>query len=150
MQTPEYYMAMALEEAQKAYDADEVPIGAVIVKNEAVIGRGHNQTETTKDPTAHAEIIAIKDAARTLGGWRLNGCSLYVTTEPCFMCAGAIVLARIEHVYIGTEDPKAGACVSLGQMLCDKRLNHQAELTVGILKEDCQQLLKNFFRKLRK
>lgn len=150
MQTPEDYMKMALEEAQKAYDADEVPIGAVIVKNETVIGRGHNQTESSKDPTAHAEIIAIKQAAKTLGGWRLNDCDLYVTTEPCFMCAGAIVLARISHVYIGTEDPKTGACISLGHVLCDERLNHQAELTVGILKEDCQQLLKNFFRKLRK
>lgn len=150
MQTPEYYMKIALEEAQKAYDANEVPIGAVVVKNNIVIGRGCNKTESTKDPTAHAEIIAIKDAAKTLGGWRLSGCDLYVTAEPCFMCAGAIVLARISHLYIGTEDPKAGACVSLGSVVTDERLNHQVKLTVGILQEDCRQLLKNFFRELRK
>lgn len=106
MQTPEYYMRMALEEAQKAYEENEVPIGAVIVKGETVIGRGHNRTQTIKDPTAHAEMIAIREAATTLGGWRLSDCNLYVTVEPCFMCAGAIVLARISHVYIGTEDPK--------------------------------------------
>ena len=150
MQTPEYYMKMALKEAQKAYDADEVPIGAVIVKNEVVIGRGHNMTETSKDPTAHAEIVAIREAAQTLGGWRLSDCDLYVTTEPCFMCAGAIVLARISHLYIGTEDPKAGACVSLSNVVTDERLNHQVKLTVGVLEEDCRHLLKNFFRKLRK
>ena len=150
MQTPEYYMKMALEEAQKAYAADEVPIGAVIVKNDVVIGRGYNMTETTKDPTAHAEILAIRDAAKTLGGWRLSHCDLYVTTEPCFMCAGAIVLARISHLYIGTEDPKAGACVSLGSVVTDERLNHQVMMTVGILREDCRQLLISFFRKLRK
>lgn len=150
MQTPEYYMRMALEEAQKAYEENEVPIGAVIVKGETVIGRGHNRTQTIKDPTAHAEMIAIREAATTLGGWRLSDCNLYVTVEPCFMCAGAIVLARISHVYIGTEDPKTGACVSLSKVLSDERLNHQPELTVGILKEDCQQLLKSFFRKLRK
>lgn len=150
MQTPEYYMKIALEEAQKAYEENEVPIGAVIVQNGVVIGRGYNRTESTKDPTSHAEIIAIKEASKTLGGWRLSDCDLYVTTEPCFMCAGAIVLARISHLYIGTEDPKAGACVSLGSVVTDERLNHQVELTVGILKEDCRQLLKNFFRKLRK
>ena len=150
MHTPEYYMKMALEEAQKAYDADEVPIGAIIVKNDVVIGRGYNMTEKTKDPTAHAEIIAIRDAAKALGGWRLSQCDLYVTTEPCFMCAGAIVLARISHLYIGTEDPKAGACVSLGSVVTDERLNHQVKMTVGILREDCRQLLKSFFRKLRK
>ena len=150
MQTPEYYMRMALEEAQKAYEENEVPIGAVIVKGETVIGRGHNRTQTIKDPTAHAEMIAIREAATTLGGWRLSDCNLYVTVEPCFMCAGAIVLARISHVYIGTEDPKTGACVSLSKVISDERLNHQPELTVGILKEDCQQLLKSFFRKLRK
>jgi len=150
MQSPEYYMRMALEEAQKAYDLNEVPIGAVIVKNDKLIGRGHNRTETSKDPTAHAEIIAIREAAKALGGWRLSDCDLYVTTEPCFMCAGAIVLARISHLYIGTEDPKTGACVSLSHVTTDERLNHQVELTVGILQEDCRQLLKNFFRKLRK
>ncbi|NCB42752.1 MAG: nucleoside deaminase [Clostridia bacterium] len=150
MKSPEYYMRMALEEAQKAYDLNEVPIGAVIVKNDTIIGRGHNKIETSKDPTAHAEIIAIREATEALGGWRLSDCDLYVTTEPCFMCAGAIVLARISRLYIGTEDPKTGACVSLSHVTTDERLNHQVELTVGVLKDECRQLLKNFFRKLRK
>ena len=146
----EDYMRIALQEAQQALELGEVPIGAVIVRNGEVVGRGHNTTETDKDPTCHAEIAAIRDAAKTLGGWRLVGCSMYVTAEPCSMCAGAIVLARIEKLFIGTPDPKAGACVSLSNITTDPRLNHQVELSVGLLQEECSGILKEFFRRLRK
>ena len=150
MFTDEDYMRIALLEAQKAADAGEVPIGAVIVKDGVIVGRGHNTTETDKDPSCHAEMSAIRDAAKTLGGWRLPGCDMYVTVEPCSMCAGAIVLARIECLFIGTEDPKAGACVSLFNITTDQRLNHQVELHTGLLKEECSAMLKDFFRKLRR
>ena len=143
------YMRLALAEAQKAYDLGEVPVGAVIVKDGKVVGSGHNTTESDKDATCHAEIAAIRQACKTLGGWRLPGCSMYVTTEPCAMCAGAIVLARIEKLYVGTEDPKAGACGSLRNIVCDERLNHQVELTTGVLKEECSKILKDFFKQLR-
>ena len=149
MDTHEYYMRLAIAEAEKAAAIGEIPIGAVIVRNGRVIGSGYNTTETDKDPTCHAEIAAIRQASRTLGGWRLPGCSMYVTTEPCHMCAGAIVLARIENLYIGTEDPKAGACVSLNHVVTDERLNHRVNLTTGVLKEECSALLKDFFRNLR-
>jgi tRNA(adenine34) deaminase len=150
MKTPEDYMRKALEEAKIAFEQGEVPVGAVIVKDGVIVGKGHNTTESSKDPTSHAEMIAIRDASKTLGGWRLTGCDMYVTAEPCSMCAGAIVLARLSGLYIGTEDPKAGACVSLSNIATDPRLNHQVELYVGILKEECQQLLRDFFRRLRK
>ncbi len=150
MQTHEDYMREALTEAKTAYAQGEVPIGAVIVKDGLIIGRGRNSTEKSKDPTSHAEMLAIREAAGTLGGWRLTGCDMYVTVEPCSMCAGAIVLSRLSGLYIGTEDPKAGACVSLNNIVTDTRLNHQVELHMGILKEDCQQLLRDFFRELRK
>ena len=146
---PEEYMREALELARQAAEAGEVPIGAVIVKDGEIIGRGRNSTETDRDPTCHAEINAIRDAARHLGGWRLADCSMYVTAEPCSMCAGAIVLARIKELYIGTEDPKAGACVSLAGITTDSRLNHQVELHVGILRDECSAELKSFFRALR-
>ena len=146
---PEDFMREALALAAEAFEAGEVPVGAVIVKDGAVIGRGRNSTETDKDPTCHAEIKAIRQAAKALGGWRLSGGSMYVTAEPCSMCAGAIVLARIEKLYIGTPDPKAGACVSLSNITTDSRLNHQVELTVGVLQEECSQILKSFFRGLR-
>lgn len=149
MDTHEYYMSLAIEEAKKAGAMGEIPIGAVIVRDGEVVGRGHNTTETDKDPTCHAEVSAIRDACRKLGGWRLPGCSMYVTTEPCHMCAGAIVLARIEELYIGTEDPKAGACVSLNHVVTDERLNHRVKLTTGVLQEECSRLLKDFFRALR-
>ena len=145
----EEYMRMALELAKEAAAAGEVPVGAVIVKDGVVVGKGRNSTEADKDPTCHAEIKAIRQAAETLGGWRLSGCTMYVTAEPCSMCAGAIVLARIEELFIGTTDPKAGACVSLYSIPTDSRLNHRVKLTVGLLQEECSAVLKAFFRGLR-
>ena len=150
MNQPRHYMGIALEEAQKAFEKGEVPVGAVIVKGEDIIGRGYNLVESIKDPTAHAEILAIRQAAETLGGWRLSGCDLYVTVEPCAMCAGAIVLSRISRLFIGTPDPKAGACFSVNNLITDSRLNHQVELSTGILEEECRQLMRQFFRQLRK
>lgn len=150
MDQPRYYMGIALEEAQKAFEKGEVPVGAVVVKGGSVIGRGHNLVESAKDPTAHAEILAIRQAAEFLGGWRLAGCDLYVTVEPCAMCAGAVVLARISRLFIGTPDPKAGACFSVNHLVTDPRLNHQVELIAGILEEECKQLMRTFFRQLRK
>ena len=144
------FMKLALEEARKAYDMGEVPVGAVIVRDGEIVGRGHNLTHTAKDPTAHAEIIALRDAARTLGGWRLPGCTMYVTTEPCSMCAGAIVLSRMPRLYIGTMDPKAGACGSVYNIVSDSRLNHRVETETGLLAEECGLLMKEFFRSLRK
>ena len=145
----EEYMRMALDLARQAAAEGEVPVGAVIVKDGKVIGEGRNSTEGDKDPTCHAEIKAIKQAAAALGGWRLCGCSMYVTAEPCSMCAGAIVLARIEELYIGAVDPKAGACVSLFAIPTDSRLNHRVKLTVGVLQEECSAVLKDFFKSLR-
>ena len=146
---PELFMEEALRLARLAAEAGEVPVGAVIVKDGEIIGRGFNSTETDKDPTCHAEIKAIRQAAAALDGWRLSGCSMYVTLEPCSMCAGAIVLARLDALYIGTPDPKSGACVSLSQITTDSRLNHRVELHVGILQEECSAVMKDFFRKLR-
>ncbi len=150
MLTAEVCMRLAIEEAKMAAASGEVPVGAVIVRNGEVIGRGRNSTETDKDPTCHAEIKAIREASKVLGGWRLPGCEMYVTTEPCSMCAGAIVLARIEKLYVGTPDPKAGACGSLYNIVRDGRLNHQTELVTGVLQEECSALLKDFFAGLRK
>ena len=144
------YMIEALEEAQKAYDCGEVPIGAVVEKDGAIIGRGHNLTETLKDPTAHAEMLALREAAKKLGGWRLLGCNLYVTAEPCAMCAGAIVWARIHRLSIGTMDPKGGACGSVFNIPQEPRLNHYVEIETGIMQQDCQNILKAFFKELRK
>lgn len=145
----ESYMQEALKEARIAYSMGEIPIGAVIVKDGVIVGRGHNSAESSKDPTCHAEISAIREACRTLDAWRLSGCEMYVTLEPCSMCAGAIVLARIEKLYIGTTDPKAGACVSLNNITTDERLNHRVELHMGLLQEECSRILKDFFRELR-
>lgn len=144
------FMNKALKEAEKAKAIGEIPIGAVIVKENRIVGYGHNMTNISKDPTAHAEILAIRDAAKNIGGWRLSGCSLYVTMEPCTMCAGAIVLARIEKIYIGAEDPKSGACGSLYNILQDERLNHYVEIETGILKKQCSDIVKDFFIDLRK
>lgn len=143
-------MGEALKEAEKALEIDEVPVGAVIEKDGIIVGRAHNLTETSKDPTAHAEILAIREASKTLGGWRLVGCNLYVTTEPCSMCAGAIVLARINKVFIGTPDRKTGACGSLMNILQDERLNHFVEIETGIMQQKCEEILKLFFKKLRR
>jgi tRNA(adenine34) deaminase len=145
----EYFMAEALKEAQKAYDREEIPIGAVIVKDGKIIGRGFNQKEETCNATAHAEMIAIKQASEMLKAWRLTGCTMYVTLEPCTMCAGALVNARIDKLVIGTSDPKTGACGSVFNIAQDNRLNHQIELQLGVLEEDCSTILKSFFKILR-
>ena len=143
-------MKEALAEAKKAAAAGEVPVGAVIVKDGEIIGRGHNETETAKDPTAHAEMIAIRQAAKNLGGWRLTGCTMYVTTEPCSMCAGAIVWSRISRLFIGTMDPKSGACGSVFNIPQESRLNHFVEIETGLMQEECSSLMKSFFKELRK
>lgn len=150
MDQPRYYMGIALQEAKKAFEEGEVPVGAVVVRGGDIVGRGHNRVETDKDPTAHAEILAIRQAARTLGGWRLSDCDLYVTVEPCAMCAGAIVLSRIDRLFVGAPDPKAGACFSVNHLVTDSRLNHRVELFTGVLEEECRQLMRRFFRRLRK
>jgi tRNA(adenine34) deaminase len=142
-------MSEAIAEARKAEERGEVPVGAVIEKDGRIIGRGHNMVETLKDPTAHAEIAAIKDAAGNLGGWRLLGCNMYVTCEPCAMCAGALVLARIEKVCIGAKDPKSGACGSVVNIIQEGRLNHYVEIETGIMEQECQQMMKEFFKKRR-
>lgn len=143
------YMLAAIEEAKKAEAMDEVPIGAVVVYQGQVIGRGHNLRESTHDPTAHAEIIAIRQAAQMMKSWRLEECSLYVTLEPCPMCAGAILQSRIERVIYGATDPKAGCAGTLFNLLQDSRFNHQTEVILGIEQEMCRQLLTNFFQMLR-
>ncbi len=143
------FMKEALVEAKKAFALQEVPIGAIIEKDGKIVGRGHNLTETMKDPTAHAEILAIRQAAQTLGGWRLLDCNMYVTTEPCSMCAGAIVLARIKKLFIGTQNPKAGACGSIFNIVQEKRLNHFVEIEIGLLQKECEQMMKSFFKVLK-
>jgi len=143
------WMREAMEEARKAEAIKEVPIGAVIVKDGVVVGRGHNLRETLHDPTAHAELIAIKEASERLGAWRLSGCTLYVTLEPCPMCAGAIVQARLQKVVFGAPDPKAGCAGTLLNLLQEPRFNHEAEVVGGVLQEECGGMLTQFFRKLR-
>lgn len=138
-----------MDEARKAEAIGEVPIGAVVVHNDEIIGRGYNLRETGLDPTAHAEMIAIKEASRTLGAWRLLGCTLYVTLEPCPMCAGAIVQARVPLVVYGATDPKAGCAGTLMNLLQEERFNHRCEVIGGVLGEECGELLSGFFRKLR-
>jgi tRNA(adenine34) deaminase len=140
---------MALQQAVAAGSVDEVPIGAIIVHQGRVIGAAHNQRETLRDPTAHAEMLAITQAAEALGDWRLNDCALYVTLEPCPMCAGAIINARIPLVVFGASDPKAGAAGTLFQLLNDSRLNHQCEVVAGVLAPPCGELLTDFFRRQR-
>lgn len=143
------FMTEAIAEARKAEILGEVPVGAVIVRNGEIIARGHNLTETRRDPTAHAEMIAIREAAETLGGWRLTGCEMYVTLEPCSMCAGALVWSRMEKLHIGAMDPKAGACGSVLNIVGDTRLNHNVPVESGIMEEECSRLIKDFFRELR-
>ena len=142
-------MQQALREAELALEADDVPVGAVIVHEGRVVGRGHNQREQLQDPTAHAEMIALTAAATAVGSWRLEGCTLYVTLEPCVMCAGAIVLARIERLVFGARDPKAGACGSVFNLVEDSRLNHQVHMTGGVLADACRNLLRDFFARQR-
>ena len=144
-QWDQFWMKRALAQAIAAQKADEVPVGAVVVYDGSIIGEAHNGREQLKDPTAHAEMIAITQAAASLGDWRLERCTLYVTLEPCPMCAGAILLARIPRVVFGASDPKAGAVVSLFQLLTDSRLNHCADVVGGVLGRECGELLSRFF-----
>jgi tRNA(adenine34) deaminase len=142
-------MYSALEQARRAFEIEEVPIGAIVVHQDEIIGEGYNQRETLSDPTAHAEMIAITQAAQALGDWRLSGCTLYVTLEPCPMCAGAIVQARIPRVIFGTTDPKAGACTTLYRITDDPRLYHRCTVLGGVLQEDCKGILQQFFTQQR-
>jgi tRNA(adenine34) deaminase len=143
------FMQQALELARRALDSDDVPVGALVVHETRVIGRGYNQREKLHDPTAHAEMIALSAAAEYLGQWRLDDCTLYVTLEPCTMCAGALVLARLPRLVYAATDPKAGACGSLFEITQDPRLNHRVETTAGVLAEPAAELLREFFRNRR-
>ncbi len=145
----EKFMKEALKEAQKAFDKEEVPIGAVIVKDGKIIARAHNLKEIKKDTTEHAEIRAIKKASKKINAWRLNECELYTTLEPCPMCAGAIVQARIKKIYIGTMDEKTGACGSILNLLKDYKFNHNVEIEYNILGTECKEILQKFFKQLR-
>lgn len=142
-------MQLAIEEARAALLHDDVPIGAVVVHDGEVVGRGHNRREVDQDPTAHAEVLAVQAAAQQLGSWRLEGCTLAVTLEPCAMCAGALVLARVPTVVYGADDPKAGAGGSLMDILDDDRLNHRCDVVRGVRAEECGDLLRDFFRARR-
>ena len=144
------YMRAALNEAKKAYKKEEVPVGVVIVKEGKIIAKAHNLKESKKDTTCDAEILAIKKASKKLNSWRLENCEMYVTLEPCPMCAGALIQARIKKVYIGTMDYKTGACGSVFNLLEDYTFNHKVECESGILKEECEKILQDFFKELRK
>ena len=145
----ERYMQMAIEQARIAEENGDVPIGAVIVGENGIIGKAYNQREQLQDPTAHAEIIALTQAAAAMENWHLNGCTIYVTLEPCPMCAGALVLARMDRLVYGCDDPKSGACGSLYNIVHDERLNHRLEVTSGVLADECSQQLQEFFAKRR-
>src|SRR5688500_3976346 len=148
--THDFYMQLALQQAEEGLAENEVPVGCVIVRGEQVIAAAHDQREQLRDPTAHAEMIAITQAAQSVGDWRLEGCALYVTLEPCCMCAGAILNARVPHVIYGATNPKAGAVQSLFHLLDDARLNHRCEVTPGILAERCGEILTRFFQDQRR
>ncbi len=145
----EKYMREAIRQAEKAYRLDETPIGCVIVHDGKIIGRGYNRRNTDKNPLAHAELSAIKKASRKLGDWRLEECTLYVTLEPCQMCAGAIVQSRVTRVVVGCMNPKAGCAGSVLNLLDVREFNHQAELTTGVLEQECSMMMKQFFKELR-
>ena len=147
--TDEKYMKEALKQAKKAYALEETPIGCVIVREGKIISRGYNRRNTDKNPLAHAEITAIRKASKKLGDWRLEGCTLYVTLEPCQMCAGAIIQSRMDRVVIGCMNPKAGCAGSVLNLLQVDRFNHQADVTRGVLEEKCSEVMKSFFRELR-
>src|SRR5437762_3437611 len=149
MESDEQYMDLALSEAEKAESAGEVPVGAVIVSGGAVIGRGFNQPVSGHDPTAHAEIIALREASRHLGNYRLADATMYCTVEPCMMCAGAMIHARIARLVFGTFDPKAGSAGSIYNVLTDPRLNHRVDVVSGIREEECAMLLREFFAQRR-
>jgi tRNA(adenine34) deaminase len=144
-----YWMKKALNLARKAEEIGEVPIGSIIVKDGSIVGRGFNQRESRNDPSAHAEMIAIRQTSRKLNAWRLTGTTLYVTLEPCPMCMGAIILARIDRVVFGCLDPKAGAAGSLYNLAEDRRFNHRVELSGRVMEQECSEILSSFFRKLR-
>jgi tRNA(adenine34) deaminase len=146
----DFFMRMALDQAQQAMADNEVPVGAVIIHQGRIVAAAYNQREQLRDPTAHAEMIAITQAAESLGDWRLEDCTLYVTLEPCPMCAGAILQARIPHVVFGARDPKAGAVTSLFQLLNDSRLNHACNVVAGVLEPECGQILSQFFQQQRR
>ncbi len=150
MKQHEHWMRIAMEEAKKAEAIGEVPIGAIVVRGDEIIGRGYNLRETTLDSTAHAEMIAIRQASEALQAWRLLDCTLYVTLEPCPMCAGAIVQSRVPHVVYGTTDPKAGCAGTLMNLLQEPRFNHRADVIDGVLRDECAAMLTQFFRRLRK
>ncbi|MGI6217766.1 MAG: tRNA adenosine(34) deaminase TadA [Coriobacteriales bacterium] len=151
MHTPddEQFMRLALDEARSALDSGDVPVGAVVVCGGEVVSRGHNRREEENDPTAHAEVVAIREASRALGRWRLSDCTLYVTLEPCIMCAGAMLQARIARCVVGAIDPKAGALDSIYALGDDPRLNHSFPVTYGVLEDECSELLNGFFSKVR-
>jgi tRNA(adenine34) deaminase len=149
MVTHEFLMQQAFREAEKAFEKQEVPIGAVVVADGKILGRGHNMVESLQDPTAHAEVIAITAAANTLGSWRLEGTTLYVTKEPCPMCAGAVYLSRIPHVVYGVSDPRMGACGSTENIVQSVRLRSNVAVTSGILGPECLAILQAFFKQLR-
>ena len=149
MTEQEKFMKEALKQAQKAYEKEEIPVGAVIVKDHKIIARAYNEKEYKLDTTKHAEILAIQKASKKLNSWRLTDCEMYVTLEPCSMCAGALIQSRIKKVYIGTMDEKTGACGSVLNLLENYTFNHKVEVETGVLQEDCEKLLKQFFRELR-
>ena len=149
MKDHNYYMEMALEEARRAYEKGEVPIGAVLVVDGEVVARGHNTREETQQALNHAEMIAIKKACEKQGFWRLDNSYLYTTIEPCVMCSGAIVQARVENVIYGAKDPKYGCCGSCMDLVSDNKFNHQATVISGVLEDECSLLMKNFFKELR-
>lgn len=143
------FMEEAIKEAQKAYEKNEVPVGAVIVKDGKVIARGHNVKELKKDTTKHAEIIAVQKASKKLNTWRLSGCTMYVTLEPCVMCTGALIQSRIDRLVIGTMDKKTGACGSVLNILEDYKFNHVVEVEKGVMETECKEILQKFFKELR-
>ena len=150
MTEKEKFMEEALKQAKKAYEKGEIPVGAVIVKDNKIIARAYNEKEEKKDTTRHAEIIAIQKASKKLNAWRLSDCEMYVTLEPCSMCAGALIQSRIKKVYIGTMDYKTGACGSVLNLLKDFKFNHIVEVENGVMQQECEEILKNFFKELRK
>jgi len=143
-------MLVALEEAKKASRKDEVPVGAVVIANKKIVARAHNQTIQLNDPTAHAEILALRKAAKKLGNYRLNNCQMYVTVEPCPMCAGALIWARIKELVYGVSDPKSGACGSVVNLLQNKKFNHQVKVVAGVLEKECKQIIQKFFQEKRR
>ena len=146
----EIYMREAVKEAKKAFELDETPIGAVIVQDGKIIGRGYNRRNSEKNPLCHAEIIAINEAAKYIGDWRIENCTIYITVEPCPMCAGAIVQARIPTVVFGAENVKAGCCGSVLNLMQQEKLNHRAEVISDVLRDECSSLMKEFFKNMRK